>query len=142
MVAVPLALVVTYAYCSIAVDDAGSIEALSAGVQLVRERVGTSLLAWLVNLAVMLGAGIAAAIAIILAAIPLVIVGIIVGVSLGSGAVVAYAVVAGAVYLATLLAGVAALATYSWIYWMQIYLRLTKRLGPDGDTPGLIPAGL
>ncbi|MCC7106432.1 MAG: hypothetical protein IT307_14945, partial [Chloroflexi bacterium] len=136
VVAIPVIIafgvVITFAQRAIAVEDLGPIAALGAGLRLLRGNLGTSALAWLVSLGLMIGAGLGFAIVAILALIPLGGIGAALYFTGGvGGGFVAYSVVAVVLFLLLLAAIGAFLSAYFWSYWTLVYLRLTGRLGED-----------
>jgi hypothetical protein len=133
LVLVPLFIVVTvamtYAQRAIAVENVGPLSGLEAGFRLVRSHIGTSALAWLIGLALSIGAGIAIAVAAVVLLIPLGGVAAVLFATTGVSAAAVIYTIAGVVALGLaiwLLAGVA--NSFFWSYWTFIYLRLTGRL--------------
>jgi hypothetical protein len=108
--AVALSIVVAYAQRAIYAEDAGPLAALRAGWRVLRQHPGDSALAWLVNLALVVGAGIASALAFV--AVAAVLVGLGVGVWAAAGTTAPRLVYAVA-------------NTFFWNYWTLTYLRLT-----------------
>lgn len=122
-------VVVTFAQRAIAIEDTRPMAALVLGWRLFRRHMGTSLLVWLVSLAVSVGMGIAAAVA------GLLILALLGAIGFGLYAVsggfttltIAYAVVAG---VALVVAGCVALGlfgAFAWNYWTLAYMRLRAR---------------
>ena len=125
MAAIALSIVVAFAQRAIYVDDAGPVQALGIGWRTLRAHVGTSILTWLVFLALGIAAGIAGAL------ILLPVIGLAGG--LGYAAYLATGVGAPLIAMAAL-AIIAVLAagavltgianTFFWNYWTRAYLRL------------------
>lgn len=135
LVAIPLfilaSIIIAYAQRAIAVEDAGPLAALRCGMVLLRSHLGTSLLIWLINLALSIGAGIAIAVAMSLVFMLLAIVGVLFYAAAGlSAPLIVYTILALLVAMAVfwLLAAIA--NSYFWSYWTLAYLRLSERPGP------------
>lgn len=124
-VSVPAGIVLVYAQCTIATRGLGSVEAVRAGLELFRTRVGPSLLAWLLMTAVTLAASMAAMIAIALATLVAILIGVLLYVLLGTIVTVAYGLVIGAVAIVVLFVLVGIAGSFSWCYWMLAYLRIS-----------------
>lgn len=123
--AVVFSIVAAYAQRAVAIEDEGPVAALGDGWRLFRRNVGPSMLAWLVNLALSIGAGIAASVAIGVVAVILGVIGFALWAALGAHlATVAYAAVAGAAFVAVALTVAAIVNTFFWHYWTLAYLRL------------------
>jgi hypothetical protein len=129
---VGLTIVVAYAQRAIVVEDVGPWDALGVGVRLVRDRLGPSLLVWLISLALGIGAAFALGLAAVLLIIPLGGVGALLflttGISAGS---IAYAVVAALVFIGVMWFLAAIVNTYFWHFWTLAYL----------DLRGYVPVG-
>ena len=127
--AVVLNIVATFAQRAIAIDDEGPVAALGDGWRLFRRHAGASVLAWLVNVALSIGAGIAASVAVIAAFAVLGLVGLVLWAILGTSiATIVYAALAGAALVAVALTVAAIVNTFFWHYWTLAYLRLNGRL--------------
>ena len=136
LIAIPLAfvgmaatvvfsIVANYAQRAVAIEDEGPVAALGDGWRLFRRNVGASLLVWLVNLALSIGAGIAASVAIGVVFAILALIGFVIWAALGTQlATIVFAAVAGAVFVAVALTVVAIANTFFWHYWTLAYLRL------------------
>ena len=126
--AVGLNIVMAYAQRAIAVRDLGPLAALRAGWLLLRANLGTSLLVWLVNLALAVGAGLAIGLALLVGIGLLVGLGALVWLHAGLGAaLVGFAAVGGVALVAVALALAGAANTFFWNYWTLAYLRLAGR---------------
>lgn len=133
LVGIPLAIaasvVVAFAQRAIALEGHGPWEAVKTGLRLVRQNFGQTLLVWLINLALAIGAGIATFLVVMLLLIPLGGVGFIVyEASDVSFALFAYGVIAVLVLVAGLWFVGAAFNAFFWSYWTLAYLRFTGRL--------------
>lgn len=123
--AVVASIVVTFAQRAVAIEDEGPVAALRDGWRLFRHHVGPSVLAWLVNVALSIGASIAMAVAIGVAFAILGLLGVALWAVLGTNvATVIYAALAGAALVAAALAAAAIANTFFWHYWTLAYLRL------------------
>jgi hypothetical protein len=127
VLSIPIAIILVYAHLEVAVEEAGAVPALSAGFRLFRQRLGPSLMLWLVNLAITIGAGIAFVIVLVVVAIVLIIVGAIVYAIAGEFglSVLAYIVMVALAAFVTLWLVAAIFNTFSFAYWTLAYLRLT-----------------
>jgi hypothetical protein len=137
-----LSIVLAYAQRAIVLDGAGALDAIGAGTRLVRQRLGTSLLVWLIGLALAIGGGIAVVIALILVALPTLLVGAILGFLANLAGVSGLAVTFGLLALILVVAlviGSAVLNTYLWHYWTLAYLRLTGALATAAAPPPPAP---
>lgn len=140
LVAIPLAvaltIIVAYAQRAIAVENVGPWEALNAGWTLLRRRFGTSLVVWLISVALGIAGAIVVGIVAVLLLIPLG--GILLVLILGSGmsvGTIAYGVVALLVFAAVLWGVSGVLNAYFWNLWTLTYLHLTGRMEPAAGTP-------
>lgn len=91
--------------------------------------LGTTLLTWLIDLGLSIGAAIAALVALIVLAIPPLVLGFALYAATGIGVLtIAYVALAVLVAIAAMW-GLSAIAnTYFWAYWTIAYLRLTRQL--------------
>ncbi len=138
IIASVLSVVIAYAQRAIVLDGRGPIEGLASGFSLARTHLGTSVILWLIGLALSIGGGIALIIGLIVAAIPGLIVGgvlaLIVNASGGPGVVPLIAAIGVTVLVAALVGG-AALNTLLWHFWTLSYLRLTHPTAPLPPPP-------
>ena len=133
LIAIPVLIAVSvlvgFAQRAIALEDTGPLAALEAGLRLLRNNLGTSAIAWLINLGLSIGAGIAIGVGFVVLLIPLGGVTLIlfrtVGVTVAS---VSYAVLAFLLVIAGSWVLAAIANTFFWNYWTMIYLRFTGRL--------------
>ena len=125
-IAILVNIIIAYAQRAIAIEDVGPIAALQAAAQLLRARLGDSLLVWLFSLALGIGSGIATAVAMLILLVPLVLSGIIFYLAAGfSAPTIIYIVAAVLALIAAAWALSAISNTYFWSYWTLAYLRLT-----------------
>jgi hypothetical protein len=123
--AVVFSIVATYAQRAVAIEDEGPVAALGDGWRLFRRNVGASVLVWLVNVALSIGAGIAASLVLAVIAAILALIGFALWAALGAHlATIIYAAVAGAAFVAVALTVAAIVNTFFWHYWTLAYLRL------------------
>lgn len=114
---------IAYAQRAIVLDRRAPMAALGSGFGLLRERLGTSLLVWIVGIALQIGLGIGIVLALVVLLIPgAVIVGVAFllqqgGVGIGLGILIAF--------VFFLVSG-ACVNTFMWHYWTLAYLRLTR----------------
>jgi hypothetical protein len=133
---IALTIVAAFAQRAMAVENVGPLSALETGFRLVRSHLGTSALAWLINLALSIAAGAVIVAAAIVLAIPLGGIAAVLYTTTGmSVATVSYAAVGIVTFgLALWLVG-GAINSFFWSYWTYIYLRLTGRLTERLDVP-------
>jgi hypothetical protein len=130
-------IVVAYAQRAIAVEDVGPIDALGLGIRLLREHLGESVVLWLINLGLGIGASIVLGVVAVVVAVVLAAVGALIFAA--TGLAVGTMVYAGLALLALIgvvwvLGGIA--NTYFWSYWSLAYLRLTGRMAPAAPGQG------
>jgi hypothetical protein len=138
IVASVLGLIIAYAQRAIVLEDAGPIEGLRAGYQLLRRNLGNSVILWLIALALSIGGGIALVIGVLVAAIPALLVGGIVSFMLnlaGLEGIPALIIIVGLGLFAAILVGGAALNSFLWHFWTVAYLRLTGAWPPAPEVP-------
>jgi MFS family permease len=109
------------------------LDSIRGGYRLFWRNLGRSLLLWLIQVVLMLAAGIALVIAAILVGLALFIPTIILAVAEYATAAILTGVVAGLSLLPILLVASAILGTFNHSYWTLAYLRLSTPVG--GATP-------
>jgi hypothetical protein len=126
-VAVLAGVVVAYAQRAIVHRDAGPWQALVLGYQLLRLRLGPSLLLWLIGVALTIGFGIATALVAVVALIPLAGVGAILWFAAGGLTLflILYAVLATVIFVLLVWGLSGAINAYFWNYWTLAYLQLS-----------------
>jgi len=128
-----LSIVLAYAQRAIVLDGAGAVDGISAGARLARQRLGQSLLVWLIGLALSIGGGIVLVIGLIVLALPTVLIGAILGILTSLTGGPGFGVGLGLLFLVlfvAVLVGGAGLNTYLWHYWTLAYLHMTGALAP------------
>jgi hypothetical protein len=125
--AIALSIALAYAQRIIVVENVGVVAAVREGWDVLRAHLGSSLLTWLINLGLTIGAELAVGVAM------LVVLGILVAIGLAVYALAGFTSVTG-VYVAV--GAVVAFAvfwlmeavvhTFLWSYWTLAYLRLTE----------------
>jgi membrane-anchored glycerophosphoryl diester phosphodiesterase (GDPDase) len=134
VVFLPFAIINQFALRELVVSRRRILESTAGGFGLFRRNIGRSLLAWLVQLAVMLGLGIATVVVlVILGAIFLGPAIALFATERATAGVVA-AVIGGLLFLVPLLVISGALGAFNHAYWTLAYLRLTEH--PEGSQPG------
>jgi hypothetical protein len=126
-----LSIVVAFAQRAIAVEDVGPIAALRDGWLLTRQHLGGSLLTWLVNLGLAVGAGVVMLVGFICALVVLGGIGAALFAVTGLSTPVLVYVGVGTLLLVA--AGLIVLGignTFFWSYWTLAYLRLSGRQSP------------
>lgn len=111
------------------------VHSIGAGYRLFRRNLGRSLLVWLIQAALLFGAGLVVALVLfILGLVLFVSVAALYAVGFTSGAIVA-GVVAGLIFLVPFLIVGGALGTFCSSYWTLAYLRLADPAGGDAPRP-------
>jgi len=121
---IPLAIVRQYARRELVVRGVGVLDSVGTGYRLFRSNVGTSLLVWLIQLGLMLGAGIALILALLIVGVILALPAIILAIAGYTAAAIIAGVVAGLILLPLFIVAVAILGTFNHSYWTLAYLRL------------------
>jgi hypothetical protein len=125
VVFVLLAIVRQFARRELVLRGEGVIGSVGSGYRLLRRNLGRSLLVWLIQLGLMLAAGIALLILGLLLFLPT----ILLAVAEYTIAAIATGVVAGLILLPLLIVAIAVLGTFNHSYWTLAYLRLTNQGG-------------
>jgi hypothetical protein len=124
--ALGVSIVVAYAQRAIAVEDVGPVAALRSGWHLLRAHLGQSLLAWGINAALALGAGIALVASLLGILVVLGAPGAVLVAVIGfSTPTIAYISLGGVALIAAALTLGAIVNTFFWNYWTLAYLRLS-----------------
>jgi hypothetical protein len=127
-----LSIVVSFAERAMAVENVGPLAGLGTGLRLVRANLGTSLLAWLLSLALNIGSGIAVLLGLLVLAVPLGAIGVLMYLTAGASlGLLSYAVVAALLLAIALWLLGAVVNVYFWSYWTMVYLRFTSRLSSE-----------
>jgi hypothetical protein len=124
VVFIPLAIVRQFARRELVVRGEGVLASVGSGYRLFKQNLGRSLLVWLIQLGVMLGAGIALLIALLIVGLILFLPTILLAVASYTAAAIIAGVVAGLVLLPLFVVAVAILGTFNHSYWTLAYLRL------------------
>ena len=124
VVFIPLAIVRQFARRELVVRGEGVLASVGSGYRLFRSNIGTSLLVWLIQLGLMLGAGIALIIVLLIVGLILFLPTIILAVAGYTTAAIIAGVVAGLILLPLFIVATAILGTFNHSYWTLAYLRL------------------
>jgi hypothetical protein len=124
VVFIPLAIVRQFARRELVVRGVGVLDSVGTGYRLFRRNLGSSLLVWLIQLGLMLGAGIALILALLIVGFVLFLPTIILAVAGYTAAAIIAGVVAGLILLPLFVVAVAILGTFNHSYWTLAYLRL------------------
>ncbi len=130
VVFVLLAIVRQFARRELVLGGRGVLESVASGYRLFRRNLGRGLVVWLIQLGIMLAAGIAFLIALVIVGLLLFLPTILLAVAEVITAAIAAGVVAGLILLPLLVVALAVLGTFNHSYWTLAYLRLT----PEGGT--------
>jgi len=129
---IPLAIVRQFARRELVVQGASVLGSVGTGYRLFRRNIGRSLLVWLIQLGIMLGAGIALIIALLIVGLVFFLPTIFLAVSGYTTAAIVAGVVAGLILLPVFIVAVAILGTFNHSYWTLSYLRLAAGRGQPG----------
>jgi hypothetical protein len=121
---IPLAIVRQFARRELVVRGVGVLGSVGTGYRLFWRHLGSSLLVWLIQLGIMLGAGIALIIALLIVGVVLFLPTIFLAVAGYTTAAIIAGVVAGLIVLPLLIVATAILGTFNHSYWTLAYLRL------------------
>lgn len=127
---IPLAVIAQFALREIVLHGTGVISSFGGGYRLFRRNVGKSFLVWLIQLGLMLGAGIALIIAALVVGLVLFLPTILFAIAQYTTAAIIAGVVAALILIPLLIVAAAALGTFNHSYWTLAYLRLT---GPSAS---------
>jgi hypothetical protein len=133
VVFIPLSIIGQFALREIVVRRERVVGSIESGYRLFRRTLGKSLLVWLIQLAILIGVGIALLIALLLVAFFLALPAIILAVAGYTTAAIVAGVVAALILLPILLVAAGALGTFGHSYWTLAYLRLVAPV--EGATP-------
>ena len=122
---IPLAIIRQFARRELVVRGENVLASVGSGYRLFLGNMGRSLLVWLIQLGIMLGAGIALIIALVIVGFVLFLPTIILAATGYSTAAILAGVVAGLILVPLLVVAVAILGTFNHSYWTLAYLRLT-----------------
>jgi len=117
---IPLAIVRQFARRQLVVRGEGVLASVGSGYRLFRQNLGRSLLVWLIQLGLMLGAGIALIIVGLILFLPT----IILAVAGYAAAAIIAGVVADLILLPLFIVATSILGTFHHSYWTLAYLRL------------------
>jgi hypothetical protein len=126
---IPLAIVRQFARRELVVRGVGVLGSVGTGYSLFRRNLGSSLLVWLIQLGLMLGAGIALILALLIVGFVLFLPTIVLAVAGYTAAAIIAGVVAGLILLPLFVVAIAVLGTFNHSYWTLAYLRLTAATG-------------
>ncbi|HET6886205.1 MAG TPA: hypothetical protein VFH32_08255, partial [Rubrobacteraceae bacterium] len=124
-----VATVRQYARRELVLRGASVLGSVGSGYRLFRANLGSSVLVWLIQLGLMLAAGIALLIALVIVGLLLFLPTILLAVAQYTTAAIAAGVVAGLILLPLLIVALAILGTFNHSYWTLAYLRLTSEGG-------------
>ena len=127
VVFIPLAIVRQFARRELVVGGQRVVASVGSGYRLFRQNLGRSLLVWLIQLGLMLGAGIALIIALLIVGLVLALPAIILLATGYSMAAIVAGVVAALILLPLFVVAVGILGTFNHSYWTLAYLRLTTQ---------------
>jgi hypothetical protein len=129
LVFVLVAIVRQFARRELVLRGQSVLESVGSGYRLLRRNLGRSLLVWLIQLGLMLAAGIALLIALVIVGFLLFLPTILLAVAKYTTAAIVAGVVAGLILLPLLIVALAVLGTFNHSYWTLAYLRLTNQGG-------------
>jgi hypothetical protein len=124
-----VATVRQFARRELVLRGASVLGSVGSGYRLFRANLGSSVVVWLIQLGLMLAAGIALLIALVIVGLLLFLPTILLAVTQFTTAAIAAGVVAGLILLPLLIVALAILGTFNHSYWTLAYLRLTSEGG-------------
>jgi uncharacterized membrane protein len=134
LVFLPFAIVNQFALRELVVGGRRVMDSIGGGFGLFRRNIGRSLLAWLVQLGVMLGLAIAMLVVIIILAVILLGPAVALFAADQSAAAVVVGVVGGLLFLIPVFVISGALSAFNHAYWTLAYLQLTSPADRDTQT--------
>jgi hypothetical protein len=134
VVFIPLSIIGQFALREIVVRRERVVGSIGSVYRLFRRTLGKSLLVWLIQLAILIGVGIALLIALLLVAFFLALPAIILAVAGYTTAAIVAGIVAALILLPILIVVAGAFGTFGHSYWTLAYLRLAAPLA-EGATP-------
>ncbi len=125
LVFIPLAIIGQFALRELVVRRERVFSSIGGGYRLFRRNPGRSLLVWIIQVGVMLGAGIALIVAVLLLGLVLFLPTIFLAVAGYTTAAIVAGAIAGLILVPLLLVASGALGTFNHSYWTLAYLQLT-----------------
>jgi hypothetical protein len=135
VVFIPLVIVAQFALRELVVGGERVFDSIRGGYRLFRRNLGRSLLLWLIQVVLMLAAGVALAIAAILVGLVLFIPTMVLAIAEYATAAILTGVVAGLILLPILLVASGIFGTFNHCYWTLAYLRLSTAVGEAAPQP-------
>ncbi|MDP8951424.1 MAG: hypothetical protein M3N18_04150 [Actinomycetota bacterium] len=135
VVFIPLVIVAQFALRELVVGGERVFDSIRGGYHLFRRNLGRRLLLWLIQVVLVLAAGLALVIAAILVGLVLFIPTIILAIAEYATAAILTGVVAGLILLPILLVASGILGTFIHSYWTLAYLRLSTPVGEAAPQP-------
>lgn len=136
---VPVSITLNYAKRPIAMHDASLIYGLARGWRTLRSNFGTSLLAWIINLAFYFGAFVGLFIAVMVLTV-IVVIGFVVvlhalpnGMDSLAGGLAPYIAAGVLLFALMLMLTLALISLFLWTFWSQVYLRLNPPAYDSGS---------
>ncbi|CAA9462036.1 MAG: hypothetical protein AVDCRST_MAG28-3455 [uncultured Rubrobacteraceae bacterium] len=126
VVFIPLSIIGQFALREIVVGRTGVVGSVGSGYRLFRRNLGRSLLVWLIQVALSIGAGIVLLIVLLILGFILFLPTIILAVAGYATAAIVAGIVAALILLPILIVASGALGTFSHSYWTLAYLRLVS----------------
>jgi hypothetical protein len=125
LIFIPLSIIGQYALRELVIRGVRITRSIGSGFRVFRRNLGRSLLLWLIQLGIMIGAGIVLLIVALLVGLVLFLPTILLAVSDHTTAAIVAGIVAGVILLPLLIVASAALSTFNHSYWTLAYLQLT-----------------
>lgn len=137
VVFIPLAVIGQYALRDLVVRGERVSASIGNGFRLFRGNIGRSFLLWLIQIGILLTAGIALLIAAAIVGLILFLPTIILSIAEYSTAAVITGIIAGIILIPLLIVASGALGTFKHAYWTLAYLRLTGSV-PEQSAPRVV----
>jgi len=126
VVFIPLSIIGQFALREVVVGRTGVFSSIGGGYRLFRRNLGRSLLVWLIQVALSIGAGIVLLIVLLILGFILFLPTIILAVAGYTTAAIVAGIVAAMILLPLLIVASGALGTFNHSYWTLAYLRLVS----------------
>ncbi len=134
LVFLPFAIVNQFALRELIVGGRRVMDSIGGAFGLFRRNIGKSLLAWLVQLGVMLGLGIATLVVIVILAVILLGPAVALFATDQTAAAIVVGVIGGLLFLIPVVVISGALSAFNHTYWTLAYLQLTSPADRDAQT--------
>ena len=133
---IPVAIIRQFARRTMVVGGDSVVASVGSGYRMFRRNMGRSLLVWLIQFGIMLGAAIAFIIALLIVGFILFLPTILLAIAGSTTAAIVAGIIAAVILLPVLIVVSAILGTFNHSYWTLAYLRMTP--GSPEATPRVV----